>query len=287
MRFTVRVKRGAIGALAIGTFVGAMLVGTVAPASATANPFHQTPGQIAAQRLVTHPQLDWMGSTIKAHEPQADVTVTPHVSGTLGLDVSSFQGAVNWATVAANGAKFAYMKATEGTYYQNPDFSQQYNGSFGNGLIRGAYHFATPNTTTGAVQADYFVAHGGGWSADGKTLPGLLDIEYNPYGAECYGLSAAGMVNWILSFSNEYHAKTGRFPVIYTTTDWWSTCTGSQGDFSSTNPLMLACYCASPGTMPYHWALQTIWQFADSGTFPGDQDQFNGTVARLQALATG
>ena len=192
MRFTVRVKRGAIGALAVGTFVGAMLVGTVAPASATtANPFHQTPGQIAAQRLVTHPQLDWMGSTIKAHDPQADVTVTPHVSGTLGLDVSSFQGAVNWATVAANGAKFAYMKATEGTYYQNPDFAQQYNGSFNNGLIRGAYHFATPNTTAGSVQADYFVAHGGGWSADGKTLPGLLDIEYNPYGAECYGLSAA------------------------------------------------------------------------------------------------
>jgi GH25 family lysozyme M1 (1,4-beta-N-acetylmuramidase) len=291
MKFSARLRRGAIGALAVATFAGALLLGAGATASATTdNPFHQTAAQLAAQRLVTHPQLDWMGSTIKSHEPQmAKALVTPNVavSGTPGLDVSSFQGAVNWASVAANGAKFAYMKATEGTYYQNPDFTQQYNGSFSNGLIRGAYHFATPNTTTGAVQADYFVAHGGGWSKDGKTLPGLLDIEYNPYGAECYGLSQAGMVSWILSFSNEYHAKTTRWPVIYTTTDWWSTCTGNKGDFSSTNPLMLACYCSTPGAMPFHWPLQTIWQFADAGTFPGDQDVFNGDITRVQALANG
>jgi GH25 family lysozyme M1 (1,4-beta-N-acetylmuramidase) len=290
MKFSLGVRRAAIGALASGTFVGAMLIGTVAPASATANPFHQTPAQIAAQRLVTHPQNDWLGSTVKAHEPAmaAHATVLPlAVSGTKGLDVSSHQGAVNWATVAANGAKFAYTKATEGTYYQNPDFAQQYNGSFNNGLIRGAYHFATPNTTAGSTQADFFVAHGGGWSKDGKTLPGLLDIEYNPYGAECYGLSQASMVSWILSFSNEYHAKTTRWPVIYTTTDWWRTCTGNKGDFSSTNPLMLACYCTTPGTMPFNWPLQTIWQFADSGVFPGDQDAFNGDITRVQALANG
>src|SRR5207302_289117 len=82
--------------------------------------------------------------------------------------------------------------------------------------------------------------HGGGWSKDGKTLPGMLDMEWNPYGAACYGLSASGMVNWIKSFSNEYHAKTSRFPVIYTATSWWSQCTGNVGDFSSTNPLMIA-----------------------------------------------
>ncbi len=49
-------------------------------------------------------------------------------------------------------------------------------------MIRGAYHFATPDTTSGAAQANYFVDHGGGWSRDGKTLPGALDIEWNPYG---------------------------------------------------------------------------------------------------------
>jgi GH25 family lysozyme M1 (1,4-beta-N-acetylmuramidase) len=289
MRFTVRVKRGAIGALAAATFAGAMVLGSVLPAAAATDAtYQQTPAQLAAQRLVTHPQLDWMGSTVRAHEPQGTgMLVSPQVSGPLGLDVSGYQGNVNWSSVAANGAKFAYVKATEGTYYQNPYFSQQYEGSYYAGIIRGSYHFATPNTTSGAAQADYFVAHGGGWSQDGMTLPGMLDIEYNPYGAECYGLSHAGMVSWILSFSNEYHAKTTRWPVIYTTNDWWSTCTGSQGDFSSTNPLALACYCSSPGTMPYNWSYQTIWQYADSGTFPGDQDVFNGTYSRVQALATG
>lgn len=99
-------------------------------------------------------------------------------------------------------------------------------------MIRGSYHFARPDTTTGAVQADYFIQNGGGWSKDGKTLPGALDIEYNPYGDECYDLSQSQMVAWIHSFVNEYHAKTTRYPVIYTTTDWWTTCTGNSKQIS-------------------------------------------------------
>ena len=154
--------------------------------------------------------------TLAAASPASAATVTK------GQDVSSFQGSVNWSAQYSAGSRFAYIKATEGTYYTNPDFASQYNGSYSAGLIRGSYHFATPNTTAGSTQADYFVAHGGGWSKDGKTLPGALDIEYNPYGAECYGLSEASMQSWVRSFVNEYHAKTGRWAVIYTTTDWWS-----------------------------------------------------------------
>jgi GH25 family lysozyme M1 (1,4-beta-N-acetylmuramidase) len=238
---------------------------------------------------VTHPELDWAGSQIARHEPASAgrPVLTPAVAGTPGLDVSGYQGSVDWSSVAANGGRFAYVKATESTSYVNPDFAQQYNGSYAAGLIRGAYHFATPDTSSGAAQADYFIAHGGGWSKDGKTLPGMLDIEWNPYGATCYGLSASSMVNWILAFSNEYHAKTTRWVTIYTATSWWSQCTGNTGDFSSTNPLALANYNGSPGTMPYHWPTQTIWQYADSGVFPGDQDAFNGDYSRVQALANG
>ena len=91
------------------------------------------------------------------------------------------------------------------------------------------------------MQADYFVAHGGGWSADGQTLPGALDIEYNPYGPnECYGYSQAQMVEWIQSFSDQYHARTTRYPVIYTTLDWWVACTGNSPIFGNNNPLWLA-----------------------------------------------
>lgn len=212
---------------------------------------------------------------------------TASAAGVVGNDVSSHQGNVNWSSVKANGASFSYSKATEGTYYTNPYFAQQYNGAYNVGLIRGAYAFGIPNGGSGASQADYFVAHGGGWSADGKTLPGALDIEYNPYGAECYGLSHASMVSWIAGFINEYHARTGRWAVIYTTTDWWTTCTGNYSGFATNDPLWIANYNGSPGTLPAGWGFYTFWQSADAGVFPGDQDTFNGAYSRLQALALG
>jgi GH25 family lysozyme M1 (1,4-beta-N-acetylmuramidase) len=142
--------------------------------------------------------------------------------------------------VKANGISFVYIKATEGTGYLNPYFAQQYEGSYKVGLIRGSYHFARPDVGPGNVQADYFVAHGGGWSPDGQTLPGALDIEYNPYGQTCYDLSHGDMVNWIQSFSDQYHARTQRYPVIYSTLDWWTTCTGNSGAFGNNNPLWIA-----------------------------------------------
>jgi GH25 family lysozyme M1 (1,4-beta-N-acetylmuramidase) len=287
MKSGVRLKRGAIAALAVGTFAsGALLIGNIASASTETN----ASSSATTNAVVRHPELDWLGSQVAKHEPNppAVPTFAPQTTQTPGLDVSGYQGNVNWSTVAANGAKFVYTKASEGTYYTNPYFSQQYTGAYNVGITHGAYHFATPDTTSGAAQADYFVAHGGGWSKDGKTLPGMLDMEWDPYGADCYGLSHAGMVNWILSFSNEYHAKTTRWPTIYTANSWWTECTGNTGDFSSTNPLMLAYYSTSgPGPMPYNWGYQTIWQFADSGTFPGDQDKFNGDTSRILALANG
>lgn len=117
------------------------------------------------------------------------------------------------------------------------------------------------------------------------TLPPALDIEYNPYGDSCYDLSQSAMVSWIRDFSNTVESLTGRYPTIYTTTDWWTTCTGNYGGFGATNPLWIARYSSSPGTLPNGWSYQTFWQYADSGTFPGDQDYFNGAYSRLQALA--
>lgn len=204
-----------------------------------------------------------------------------------GMDVSGYQGNVNWSAAYSNGARFAYVKATEGTSYTNPYFAQQYNGSYKVGMIRGAYHFARPNVSSGATQADYFVAHGGGWSADGKTLPGAVDLEWNPYsGGTCYGKTYSGMVSWIRAFSDRYHYRTGRYPVIYTATSWWSQCTGNTGAFASTNPLWIARYSSTVGTLPYDWGYHTFWQYADSGTFPGDQDRFNGDYTQLKTFAS-
>ncbi|MDT0319472.1 lysozyme [Streptomyces millisiae] len=232
----------------------------------------------------------YLGSEILEHEGGQRVTedsiVTP-LATVEGVDVSSHQGNVAWSTLWNAGNRFAYVKATEGTSYRNPYFAQQYNGSYNVGMIRGAYHFALPNNSSGAAQANYFVDNGGGWSRDGRTLPGVVDMEYNPYGATCYGLSQSAMVNWIRDFANTYRARTGRDVVIYTSTSWWTTCTGNSSAFGSTNPLWVARYASSPGTLPAGWGFYTFWQYTSTGPTVGDHNVFNGAMDRLQALANG
>ncbi|GDY32136.1 lysozyme [Gandjariella thermophila] len=268
---------------AAGLLTSALLCGLAGTPGAAA-----TPAGVPAEPGITHPDADHAGSEIVKHEGREPGSgVLPNVVRTPGLDVSAYQGSVNWTSVVANGAKFAYVKATEGTGYTNPSFTQQYNGSYQAGLIRGAYHFALPDRSGGATQADYFVNHGGGWSRDGKTLPPMLDVEYNPYGAACYGLSQAAMRSWIQAFSDRVHARTSRYPTVYTSTTWWTQCTGNWSGLGSTNPLFIARYASSPGTLPAGWAFWTFWQYADSGVFPGDQDYFNGATDRLTALALG
>ncbi|MCS0603206.1 lysozyme [Streptomyces sp. LP11] len=207
-----------------------------------------------------------------------------------GHDVSSHQRAVNWSTARARGARFVYVKATESTTYRNPYFAGQYDGAREAGLIRGAYHFALPNRASGTKQAQYFLRHGGGWTADGWTLPPALDIEYNPYDSKhkCYGLSKTRMVSWIRAFSDEVRKQTGRRPVIYTNTIWWKLCTGNSRAFSASHPLWIARHGTStPGALPGGWKYWTFWQYANKGTLPGDQDLFNGSSSRLKALARG
>jgi len=202
-----------------------------------------------------------------------------------GHDVSSHQGVVDWPKAWAAGARFVYVKATEGTGYVNPRFSQQYNGSYQVGMLRGAYHFARPDVSGGAAQANYFVDHGGGWSPDGRTLPGAVDIEYNPYGQVCYGLDPVAMSLWLRAFSDTYRARTGQFPVIYTSTAWWNRCTGGNTGFGPNNPLWVAHFSSSLGPLPAGWTHQMIWQFADKGALPGDQNVFNGPIGRLRDFA--
>jgi GH25 family lysozyme M1 (1,4-beta-N-acetylmuramidase) len=231
-----------------------------------------------------------MGSQIEHVEGRAAPAAAPltaQVAQTPGMDVSSHQGNIDWKAVASHGGRFVYVKATEATTYVNPFFGQQYTGAYNAGLLHGAYHFAVPNRSSGEAQADYFVSHGGAWSPDGMTLPPALDIEYNPYGAMCYGLSQAAMTTWIRAFSDRVLARTKRYPAIYTSTKWWTQCTGNNGGFGANNPLWTPFYGSSVGALPAGWGFLTIWQFADKGTFPGDQDRFNGAYDRLKVLATG
>lgn len=230
----------------------------------------------------------YMGIGIMAHDgitgsPDSSPPTTRTVQSE-GVDVSSHQREVAWSTLWSNGVKWAYTKATEGTSYRNPYFDQQYGGAYDTGMIRGAYHFATPDSGSGTAQADYFVDHGGGWSGDGRTLPGALDIEWNPYGDSCYGKSESGMVTWIRDFLNRYRSRTGRDAVIYTSATWWASCTGDYTGFGS-NPLWVARYASSVGELPAGWSSYTMWQYTSSGQTVGDHDKFNGTADKLRQFA--
>ncbi len=228
-----------------------------------------------------------LGQGVIEHDGQGGLPTGGGATQTEGVDVSSHQGNVVWSTLWNSGVKWAYVKATEGTYYENPYFAQQYNGSYNVGMIRGAYHFATPDTASGASQANYFASNGGGWSRDGRTLPGALDIEWNPYGAACYGKSQSAMVSWIRDFLTTYKARTGRDAVIYTATSWWKQCTGNYSGFGASNPLWIARYDTSPGELPAGWGFHTMWQYTSSGPTVGDHNKFNGAYDRVQALANG
>lgn len=265
--------------LTLGLTVAALTLGVAAPASGATAPLSPPPN--------SH------GITMNAGQQSGPVTpsgsVDPQATRTLGMDVSNFDGNVNWGQAVKDGAKFAYIEATDGTGFASPFFAQQYNGSYHAGLIRGAYHFARPNGASGATQADFFIAHGGGWSKDGKTLPGVLDLEAQPSseGPACYRRSAAQIVAFATSFINEYHKREKTYPVIYTGRGFWDQCVGNAGSFASKDPLFLASWGSAPGTLPHNWNFYTFWQFASSGRLPGDQDYFNGDEARLKALAVG
>ncbi|UNK47459.1 cell wall-binding repeat-containing protein [Arthrobacter sulfonylureivorans] len=216
-------------------------------------------------------------------------------AGIQGIDVSNWQGAnINWQDQYDKGIRFAYAKSTEGNYFTDKTFANNYTRGYRAGIIRGAYHFAIPRVSTGRAQAEFMLKNGGGWSADGLTLPPLLDIEHNPYselyGNMCYDMSATSLVNWIKDFSNTIKAKTGRLPAIYTTASWWNKCTGNSTAFNN-HPLHVAGYpiagwpATDAPTIPNGWKTWDIWQYSSTGPFIGDSNVWRGSLAQLKSFA--
>lgn len=226
--------------------------------------------------------------------PATPGTATPRAAavapGPQGVDVASYQhsngATIDWGTVAQNGYKFAAVKATEGDYYTNPYFAGDIAGASAAGLYAMAYHFAIPDSTTSTAsqQADYLIAAANG-TVGGATPQLELDVEYNPYGATCYGMTASQLVSWIAAFSTEIRLKTGQLPIIYTTADWWGTCTAGSTAFSASH-LWVAQYGVASPTLPAGWPTWTFWQYTSTGSVPGivgnvDVSYFNDSAGTL------
>ena len=302
MRVHVSLRSAGLCALLVG-------LGTIglagAPALATtAGPGLAASGPSANRSNVgaTHsPQLlKQLAGPAGAARPAISSAISQaKITGALqGVDVASFQhpnkAAINWTQVAGAGIQFAAVKATEGDYYKNPFAPADLADAQAAGLSVIAYAFAIPNgngsSANPATQADLLLSYLGASSA---TVPVLLDIEYDPYVSSdgtnsCYGLSQSAMVKWITGFDNEVQAKTGRLPIIYTTADWWSTCTGNSTAFGQT-PMWVANFttAASPA-LPAGWSDWSFWQYTSAGTVAGistsgstDLDQLNPALVPL------
>ena len=193
-----------------------------------------------------------------------------------GVDVASYQhpngAAINWRRVHASGIGFAAVKATEGAYYRNSYALADLAQARAAGLSVVAYAFAVPNgngaSGSPVTQADYLLRYLGTMSRD---VPVMLDIEYNPYGRECYGLTARAMVSWISSFNFEVKAKTGRKPILYVPASWWAACTGSSTGFGH-RQLWVPDYTTAPTPLlPAGWKTWSFWQYTSIGTVRGIQ----------------
>ncbi len=209
-----------------------------------------------------------------------------------GIDVSSHDhtsAGIDWPAVAASGVAFAYVKATEGTFYANPYFAADYQSAKNSGLYAGAYAFGRPDLGDPVGQADYFIDQSL-WTGDSQTLIPFLDIEW-PYSAlhlsACWNLSPAQMSAWIRSFLTEVQARIGRPPMIYTNANWWNPCTGNDASFGG-YPLDIAGYSSTPPAVPAGWSTFTLWQYAaGNNSVAGDYDKdvFNGDLPGLATLA--
>jgi GH25 family lysozyme M1 (1,4-beta-N-acetylmuramidase) len=270
-------------------------------AAGTGQPPAAAPAAPAAQR----PDRYNTGAT---HSPQVlhqlaaggrtgRAPLSPIPGALQGVDVASFQhpngAAINWAKVAAAGIQFAAVKATEGAYYKNPYALTDLANARAAGLSVMAYAFAIPNGNSSSAspvtQADYLLAYLS--QASGPTPPIMLDIEYNPYGPECYGLSQSAMVSWIASFDAEIQAKTGQDPIGYIPPPWWQACTGGVSTFRQL-PLWVPDYTSRTSPiLPAGWKNWGFWQYTSSGTVNGisakavDLDQLN--PARIPLLYPG
>lgn len=200
-----------------------------------------------------------------------------------GIDVSHFQGTIEWARVRAAGKSFAFAKATDGLGEVDPMFHANRSGARSAGLVFGAYHFARLNEDATA-QATHLCETLG--STEGE-LPPALDVESASLAAS---LQAAEVVAWIHEFVQVVRQKTNRPPIVYCPPSFWESSAANTHDFSSL-PLWIARYTteSSPDPLPGGWGSWTFWQYSSGGTVPGiagacDLDRFAGDAAALTKL---
>ncbi|MBS1647129.1 MAG: T9SS type A sorting domain-containing protein [Bacteroidetes bacterium] len=209
----------------------------------------------------------------------------------LGLDVSSYQGSINWTSVKGAGYTFAWAKATEGLTVTDSYFTSNITNGEAAGMYMGGYHFAHPDThttTAGATaEANFFLSVAQPYIVSCQ-LPPVLDYEVST------SLSWAAQTTWIQTWCSTVQAATGITPIIYTS----GSIANSLGSSLATQyKLWVADPDGNPTAAPSSTYLG-VWypnysfkQYSWTGTVPGisgsgnvDLDYFHGTMSDLTSL---
>jgi lysozyme len=186
-----------------------------------------------------------------------------------GIDVSSHQGNIDWTRVRSNGIAFAYIKATEGDTYTDPDFADDTTRAASNGVAVGAYHFFSL-CDPGTRQADHFLAV---TAHRNLTLPPALDLEF---GGSCHTRPDQAEVRaQVNGFVHEVQRRTGRPVLVYESAAF------AQG-YREVGPTVrwVPRFLFRPGGA---W---TVWQVDGIARVPGVDGSVDLDVGRRSLLST-
>ncbi len=213
------------------------------------------------------------GAKFRDADPVSFGSVSPKKYPIHGVDVSRWQGNINWQKLRAQGANFAYIKATDGGDHLDPMFRKNWKGANEAGLKRGAYHFFYW-CRTGAEQAEWFIRN---VPKSANALPPVIDVEYNHQSSCKRRPSRELVLKKMKAFMDKLEAHYGQRPIIYTAPDFYED--NLQGEFGN-HAFWLRSTAAHPKKV-YPDRKWVFWQYSGTGLSHGvkgeiDLNVFNG-----------
>jgi lysozyme len=201
-----------------------------------------------------------------------------------GVDVSRWQGDIDWQTLRSQGANFVYIKATDGGDHLDPMFRRNWREAGQAGLKRGAYHFFYW-CRVASEQADWFIRH---VPRVAGALPPVIDVEYNGQSSCKRRMSPEKRREKMQVFMDRLEAHYGQRPIIYTAPDFYRD--NLRGHFQN-YPFWLRAVAQHPSKV-YPGRNFVFWQYSGSGLSQGvkgriDLNVFNGTEAQWRRWAGG
>jgi lysozyme len=202
---------------------------------------------------------------------------------TAGIDVSVYQGTIDWTKVKTAGIEYAFIRVSDGLNSPDSKFAANWAGAKAAGVLRGVYQFFEPGQDA-IAQADMMIAKMGTLGAD--DLSPVIDVEATG------GLPPTAVAAKVKAWVDHVKAVTGRLPIIYSGYYFWNGQVGGANDLPS--PLWVAAYVKPCPQVPSPWTKWSFWQYSSTGAVSGisgnvDMDTFWGTRADLLATmaATG